>query len=102
MKRSQAMAVGLLLFAIVGCGGPSTDERENRKAFERLLSAISLKNVKELERDAQAIEVRRKEGVLSEPRYADLLEIIGKARQGQWEAAENAAYAFREKRPYFR
>ena len=102
MKRSHASLAGLLLFALVGCGEPSTDERENRKAFERLLSAISLKNVKELEKDVQAIEVRRKEGGLSEQRYADLLEIIGKARQGQWENAENAAYAFREKRPFFR
>ena len=37
----------LCLLLLGGCGEPSEDERENRKSFEFLLTAVSLKNPKE-------------------------------------------------------
>jgi len=98
--RRQAFLACLLLLA--GCGGPSADERENRKAFEFLLTAVSLKNGKELDKDAKRIEERHAAGQLSDARYQELQEIIQKARAGNWAEAEELAYEFREKQPFFK
>lgn len=100
MDRRQAAFACLL--AIAGCGGPSTEERDNRKAFEFLLTAVSMKNTKELEKDAQRIEERHAEGRLSDSRHQELREIIEKARAGQWDEAERMAYKFREAQPFFK
>jgi hypothetical protein len=91
-----------LLLILAGCGGPSTEERENRKAFEFLLTAISLKNVKELEKDAQRIEERYTAGKLSDARHRDLQGIVDRARAGDWGNAERMAYEFREAQPFFK
>lgn len=101
MARRHAPLACLLLL-LGGCGGPSTEERENRKAFEFLLTAISLKNSKELEKDAQRIEERHSAGKLSDDRHRDLQGIIEKARAGDWGEAERLAYEFREKQPFFK
>lgn len=92
----------LVLLVLTGCGGPSEDERENRKAFEFLLTAVSLKNAKELENDARRIDERHAAGKLSDARHRELSEIIEKARAGDWGGAEERAYAFRERHPFFR
>lgn len=100
MIRRRSLFLALLL--ISGCGGPSDDERENRKSFECLLTAVSLKSAKELEKDAQRIDERHAAGKLSDARYAELKAIVDKARAGQWGEAERMAYEFRETRPYFK
>ena len=87
---------------LVGCVGPSVDERENRKAFEFLLTAVSLKNSKELDKDAKRIEERHAAGQLSDARYQELQDIIQKAHAGNWAEAEELAYEFREKQPFFK
>jgi hypothetical protein len=79
-----------------GCGGePSEREVKNARAFEALLSAVSLKNKAELEKDARVIEGRHASGELSDARYGELREVVEKARAGDWAAAEARAYAFR-------
>jgi hypothetical protein len=98
--RRHAFLACLLILA--GCGAPSADERENRKAFEFLLTAVSLKNSKELDKDAKRIEERHAAGQLSDARYQELQEIIQKARAGNWAEAEKLAYEFREKQPFFK
>lgn len=98
----RASLLALLLLPLPACGGPSPDERENRKALEMLLTAISLKNPKELEKDARRIDERHASGALSDSRYGELSEMIAKARAGDWGGAEEMAYAFREKNPYFK
>ena len=91
-----AVLFGLLLPTVAGCGGePSAREVKNARAFEALLSAVSLKNRKELEKDARLIEERHAAGELSEARHKDLRAIIEKARAGDWSAAEARAYEFR-------
>lgn len=100
MVRRHAFLLCLLVLA--GCGGPSEEERENRKTFEFLLTAVSLKNVKELEKDAKRIEARHAAGKLSDARHRDLQGIIEKARVGNWGEAERLAYAFREAQPFFK
>jgi hypothetical protein len=85
-----------LATALSGCGRePSRREVENARAFEALLTAVSLKHDKEVERDAKAIEERHAAGELSDAKYRDLAEIIEKARAKDWAGAEKRAYEFR-------
>ena len=92
---------GLVLLALAGCGEPSLQERENRRELEALLTAVSLKNAKELERDVQRIEARHTAGTLSDDGFNALQAIITKARSGDWASAEKELYALRESKPYF-
>jgi hypothetical protein len=85
-----------LLFAVSGCGAnPSEREVGNARAFEALLTAISLRNRSELERDADLISARYAKGDLSDAKNRDLQAIIQHARAGEWGAAERQAYEFR-------
>jgi hypothetical protein len=88
---------------LAGCSAePSERELKNRRELEALLTAVSLKNKKELDRDARRIEDRHASGELSEAPYRTLQEIISKAQAGDWRAAEEQAYEFREASPFFR
>jgi hypothetical protein len=85
-----------LVLNLAGCGGePSAREVENARAFEALLTAVSLKNEKELERDAKLIDERHAAGELSEGNYKEIREIVEKARAKDWGGAVERAYAFR-------
>ena len=84
-----------LVLAFVGCGEPSRREVENARAFEALLSSVSLMNAKELEKNAARIDERYAAKELSESRYKVLQRIIEKARTREWVAAEAQAYEFR-------
>lgn len=92
----------VLLVLLAGCGGPSDDERENRKSLEFLLTAVSLKSTKELEKDMKRIDERHAAGTLSDARHRDLTAIVEKARRGDWGEAERLAYEFREAHPFFK
>src|SRR5271168_2168686 len=91
-----------LLLAIAGCGEPSERELKNRRELEALLTAISLKNAKELERDIKRIDDRHASGELSDDGYKDLREIVKKAKAGDWSGAEKQAYELRESKPFFK
>jgi hypothetical protein len=91
-----------LLLALVGCGEPSVRELKNRRELEALLTAISLKNKKELDKDIKRIDDRHASGELSDDGYKDLQEIIKKAQASDWAGAEKQAYELREAKPYFR
>jgi len=92
----------LLLLVIAGCGEPSERELKNRRELEALLTAISLKNAKELEKDIKRIDDRHTSGELSDDGYRDLQEIVKKAKAGDWGGAEKQAYALRESKPFFK
>jgi hypothetical protein len=82
--------------AISGCGGePSHREVENARAFEALLTAVSLKHDKEFEKDARLIDDRHAAGQISDEKYRELAEILEKGRARDWPAAEKRAYEFR-------
>lgn len=99
--RVATVLAGLLLM-FAGCGEPSIRERENRRELEALLTAVSLKNKKDLVNDVKRIEERHTSGELSDDGYKDLQEIIKKAQAGDWGAAEKQAYELRESKPYFK
>jgi hypothetical protein len=84
-----------------GCGEPSERQYKNRRELEALLTAVSLKNQKELEKDARRIDRRHDSGELSASNYDELKEIVEKARAGDWAGAEKRAYEFRERHPFF-
>jgi hypothetical protein len=97
--------VGALLAG--GCGGePSEREVKNARAFEALLTAVSLQNPREVEADARRIDDRHASGDLSEASYRELREVIDKARLKDWPGAERRAYEFRarfgDRGAYFR
>ncbi len=95
-----------VIVLLAGCSEPTAREVENARAFEALLTAVSLKNSRELESDAATIESRHRDGLLSEASYRTLAEIIAKARAGDWATAEKRAYEFRcrfgDRGAYFR
>jgi hypothetical protein len=103
IARPATLLAGLLLMlTLVGCGDPSIRELKNRRELEALLTAIVLKNKKELDKDVLRIEDRHTSGELSDDGFKDLQEIIKKAQAGDWAGAEKLAYELRESKPYFK
>jgi len=101
-RKGWSLLIAGLLVTLAGCSGePSERELKNRRELEALLTAVSLKNQKELDRDAGRIETRHTSGELSDAPYRTLQEIIKKARNGDWAAAEKQAYEFRQSTPFF-
>jgi len=99
--RPRTTWLVMLLLTLSGCGEPSLRELENRRELEALLTAISLKNQKELDKDIKRIDDRHASGELSDDGYKDLHAIIKKAQSGDWAGAEKQAYELRESKPYF-
>ncbi len=97
-----SLLLSALALGLGGCGEPSARELKNRQEFEALLTAVSLKNKAELEKDAKRINDRHTSGDLSNGGYDDLRSIIEKARSGDWSGAERQGYELRDKRPYFK
>jgi hypothetical protein len=92
----RATVLAGLVVTLLGCGGePSERGLKNARAFEALLTAVSLKNEKELEKDAKLIDERHTAGELSEGKYKEIQEIVEKARAKDWGGAEKRAYEFR-------
>jgi hemoglobin-like flavoprotein len=91
-----------MFLTLAGCGEPSIRERENRRELEALLTAISLQNPKELDKDVKRIEARHASGELSDEGYNNLEQIFKRALAGNWGEAEKQAYALRESTPYFK
>ncbi len=99
-ESPTTLLVWLALF-LTGCGEPSVRELKNRRELEALLTAISLKNKKEVDKDIQRIEDRHNSGELSDAGYKDLQAIVKKAQAGDWGGAEKQAYGLRESKPFF-
>ena len=68
------------MLALAGCGEPSIRELKNRRELEALLTAISLKNAKELDKDSKRIDDRHSSGELSDASYKLLEEIVKQQR----------------------
>jgi hypothetical protein len=99
--RARTALLAWMMLMLFGCGEPSVRELKNRRELEALLTAISLKNRKELDKDIKRIDDRHASGELSDDGYKDLQEIVKKAQAGDWSGAEKQAYELRESKPYF-
>ena len=98
---APALLLGLVVSGL-GCGQPSEREYKNRRELEAVLTAVSLKNPIELEKDAKRIETRHDSGELSDASHKELMKIVDAARAGDWGQAERLAYEFRETNPFFK
>ena len=93
-RRFSPLFTVLLLAA--GCGfEPSDREVKNARAFEALLTAVSLKNEHEFKQDIKQIDERHAAGELSEGNYQEIQKIVVKGRAKDWEGAAKQAYEFR-------
>jgi len=100
--KSRTTLLVWLVLLLTGCGEPSVRELKNRRELEALLTAVSLKNQKELDKDAKRIDDRHASGELSDESYKDLQAIVKKAQAGDWGGAEKQAYELRESKPFFK
>jgi hypothetical protein len=99
---ANRLSRSLLVISIlaVGCGGPTGDDRENRRVVEEILTAITLKNSRLLEAAAKRAAQRHDGGLLTDEEYQGLEQVIEQARRGDWPAASAAGYAFRKQHPF--
>lgn len=85
----------LLMFGWIGCGGPQL-KPQNLQLSAALRTAISARNVEWLEKNEAIVEQRYADGMMSEAEYEAFRSIIDKAKQGQWEAAEQETLALQK------
>ena len=97
--RLRVLIVGLCLLAS-GCGGPTQEDRDNRRALDAILTAITMQNARLLEESALRATARHDAGQLTDEQYQGMEAFINKARTGDWPAAEADAYEFRKKHPF--
>jgi hypothetical protein len=100
---TKSLSVGLLAILAsfaVGCRQPTAADRDNRRVVECLLTAITLHNPQLLEDNAKWAAERHDAGQLANADYREIEAIVEEARRGNWLAAEEAGYQFRERRPF--
>ncbi|HEX4000127.1 MAG TPA: hypothetical protein VHX65_16355 [Pirellulales bacterium] len=90
-----------VLFA-AGCGGPTEVDRDNRRAVDQLLTAITLRSPSLLDAAAKRVATRHSAGQLTDEESQSLEAIIQKAHAGNWGAAETDGYEFRKQNPFVR
>ena len=92
-------AAGALL-AVCGCSEPTEETRQNRRLVEAVLTAVTMKDRKELDKDAALWDKRVADGFLSEKPHKAVKACIEKARVGDWAGAEKDLYKFRDSQPF--
>ena len=88
------------LAGVYGCGQPTEDARQNRRLTDALLTAVTTKNVKELDKSKSLIDKRRADGLLTEAHHKTLAALHAQAKSGRWAEAEDGLYKFRESEPF--
>lgn len=101
---NQRPTRGLILLTAIlfaaGCGKPSEEARQNRRLVDAVLTAVTMKNRKELDKDAALWDKRLADGLLSEKPHKAVKACIEKAKAGDWSGAEDDLYKFRESDPF--
>ena len=59
-----------------GCGQISDESRQNRRVVDAVLTAVTLKNAKELDKDAALLDKRLADGLLEERHHKAVKAII--------------------------
>jgi len=102
LLRTRPRRLGPLVLPIlaasmmIGCGREPQVSNANREIVVSLATAVSTRETKWLDSNAELIEKHRAEGECSDAEYAAFQDIIAKARAGDWDAAQAAAYALRD------
>lgn len=106
-NRTRNTVLGGSLVAVLALGvlamagrAPTMEERENRKAVDAMLTAITLKNSRLLEESAKRAQARRTAGQITEEQLQGMEAVINKARAKDWTGAEKDGYEFRKKHPF--
>ena len=97
-RRSAALipvlAVGLML---TGCTRyPTVSSPESLHLVAALRTACSSQRADRLTKVERAVDNAAQRGRLTEPEQTSFRQIIGQARQGDWQGAERACLAFQQ------
>lgn len=93
--------IGLVLVvSLTGCSRPTEARRDNRRLLDAILTAVVIRNTKELGKDKELLEGRRKDGKLSQASFDEIQKLIAEAEEGKWEAAEKGLYKLRKESPF--
>ena len=95
LRAAAACLLAPALLAAPGCGGTQVSS-ENRDIIISLATAVSTREPKWLQKNAALVEERRAAGKCSDAEYQAFRAILGKAEAGDWDAAQEAAYALRD------
>lgn len=98
--RARLLALLPLLMAIGGCGRPSESDRDNRRLFDAILTAVTLKNAVELGKDEKLLDARHSNAELGDSAYEAIKAAIAKAKSGAWQEAEEELYGYRKSHPF--
>ncbi len=105
--RRWTLWIAFTLALSVGAGiwfwsgrAPTMEARDNRRAVDALLTAITMKNSRLLEAGIRRAQERRQAAQLTEDQFAGMVSFASKARAGDWFGAEKDGYAFRQKYPF--
>lgn len=99
-RRAGLLLIVAGLACLGGCSKPSEEARQNRRLVDAVLTAVTMKNRKELDKDAALWDKRLADGVLSEKPHKAVKACIEKARAGDWTGAEEDLYKLRESDPF--
>ena len=103
MSAGRVVGIWIVLAVFIGgCHGPTQDDRENRKAVDAVLTAITIKNARLLEDAAGRVKARRDAGAITAEQYQGIVAFVEKARKRDWAAAETEGYEFRKKHPFIK
>ncbi len=85
---------------LLGCGKPSEVQRDNRRLMDAILTAVVICNSNELSKDKELLDARHRAGKLSKEAFSALNQAILTAESGDWKAAEQQLYKYREQSPF--
>jgi hypothetical protein len=100
------LLVGMVVILLVGLfiasrwRGPTEEDRNNRRALDAILTAITMKNSRLLEESGERAKARHDERQITDEQYQSIEAFIAKARSGNWSGAEKDGYEFRRKCPF--
>lgn len=87
------LLAGALIAAAAGCGHATQITPANRRVMRGLQTAVSSRKVEWLDTTVKLIEEQRTNGEMSDEEYAAFESIVKQARDGNWDAAQRAAFA---------
>ncbi len=89
----RKLLAAALIFAAAGCGQATQIAPANRRVMRSLQTAVSSKKGEWLDATVKLIDEQRSKGEMSDEEYEAFESIVKKARNGNWDDAQRAAFA---------